>query len=64
MREKFDEVTRDTQKFVKDTVLPIDNCVGDLANKVRRFNNTVVAFQEKPDEPRTATASSTSLPAR
>ncbi len=61
--KKLDDVTRDTQKFVKDTVFPIDNRVGDLANRVTWLNNTVVALQVNLDEPRPASASASSLPA-
>jgi hypothetical protein len=60
---KRDEVTGDTQKFAQDTVLPIDSRVGDLANKVTWLNHAVVAFRAKMDEPGTATASASSLPA-
>ena len=44
-------------------MLPIDNRVGDLANKVTWLNNTVVALQAKMDEPRAVPASASSLPA-
>jgi hypothetical protein len=62
---KLDEVTHNTQKFVKDTVFPHDNRVSDLANKVTWRNNpqSVVAFQAKMDDPRAATAGASSLPA-
>ncbi len=59
----MDDVTRDAQEFVKDTVSPIDNRLGDLADKVTWLHNTFVALEAKLDEPRTATANASSLPA-